>query len=261
MKKIKIIALISALILSAITFFYITELNSRINNNEVEYKEIIVALKEIPANSIITQDMLAVKSIPIQGIPVNSLTGMENVVGKMARNTIYTDEIIISNRIVEKGEGAASYGIAYVIKEGMRAMSVAVETPQGVSDLLKVGNHIDVLFNGEVEIHLLNRGEEDVVVQQPFTSILLQNINILSLDNVITGGIDSSSSVSTYTNVTLELTPEESQKLSYAIQNGSVWLTLRSQGDNTIVDLPEIINEDIVDKYRILESINAQKTN
>ena len=91
---------------------------------------------------------------------------------------------------------------------------------------------------------------------------MLQNIKITALDsNLNTDGIKVSDSKVAYMTVTLELSPQDSVKLAYGIKNGSVFLTLRPQGDYEWVETTDIVLDDIVDKAKIIESIKSYYEN
>ncbi len=264
MKRIRIIALVSSVLLMLSLGLYLTNLNNPRSDEAIEYVDVIAAAVEIPANTVVTSDMLKTISVPAEFVNPNSVTEMENVLNKMTRATIYSDEIILANRLVAKGESeSAAFGLAYVIEDGKRGVSVALDIPQGVSSLLQVGNYVDVIYSGAVDFHLVVQGrdgEEDVTLNKSFTTILLQDIKVISTDYNITGGVDSTNPNDTvvYESVTLEVNPVDAQKLVYAINNGMVWLALRPQGDHSYVETTDILIDDIVDKARLIEAVKAE---
>ncbi|MCI6272925.1 MAG: Flp pilus assembly protein CpaB [Erysipelotrichaceae bacterium] len=259
MRKIRIIALIASIIVASILFIYVSKFENKISEADIKYKDVVVAVNDIPANTYIKPEMLAVISVPEKSVHADSVLDYSEAEGKLSNSKIYANEVILKSRLISKGENSASYGLAYVISENSRGVSVALEAPRSVSSQLKIGNYVDIIFNGTVEIKVNDKSKtEEISINKEFTKMLLQNVKIIGLDKVITGGSDDTSSPQEYTNITFELSPEDTLKLVYAVRNGDVWLTLRPQGDNGYIEDKEIILDDIVNKARLIESAVEQ---
>ncbi|HCY06787.1 MAG TPA: Flp pilus assembly protein CpaB [Erysipelotrichaceae bacterium] len=261
MKKIRLLAVISAIAVMISLYLFINDKSQKEKEQMVEYKTIIIANSDISENTVITEDMLTKINIPSEGVHVDTVLELDEALGKMTTTKIYAREPILNTKLIDKDESGTVLGLAYILPDGLRGMSVDVEYSSGVSSMLKVGNRVDILYNGLVSYNVKSGGE-NIVLSQPFTTLLLQNIKITALDsNLNTDGIKVSDSKVAYMTVTLELSPQDSVKLAYGIKNGSVFLTLRPQGDYEWVETTDIVLDDIVDKAKIIESIKSYYEN
>ena len=113
-------------------------------------------------------------------------------------------------------------GVSAVLKEGRRAVSVKGDKVIGLSGLIYPGNRVDVL----VTIQDPQRKEDR-------TKIILDNIMVLATGTQIQKNEKGEPSpVDVYT---LEVTPEEAERLSLAGTEGKLQLALRSALDTETV--------------------------
>lgn len=248
MKKIRIIALVSAVCAIVFLSWYLVKMKETAEQVVVvEETEVVVVNSDISENTVLDASMLSVKKVPTASVHPNSVLKTEDAVGKMTYVKLFAGEVLLSNKLIVKEEDKISYGLAYVIPNGYRAMSINVSVEEGVAGLLAIGNHIDVLYHGTLEYHVVQSGQ-DAIVTVPFTKLLLQNVKILALESVISGQADKG-----YSNITLQLTPEDTERLLHASKSGQIWLTLRPQGDDNWIDTKGVILEDIIDLEPIIE--------
>ena len=253
MKKIKIIAALSALVAVISMSVFLSNQSANAEKAKMERVSVIVARAEIPSNTVITEDMVAKVELPKEGAYDGVFNNVEDVVGKMTNAIIYANEPVNSSRIYSK-ETSSTFGLAYIVPDGLRGMSVLVDYDTGVSSLIKNGNFVDIIFSGEVEYHVLQNGE-DATIKKTFTSLILQDIEVIAVDSDITSKANSTASAKEgYTSLTLALSPQDTLKLSYAVKNGSVWLTVRPQGDHNIVPTEDILVDDLVNRAKIIDS-------
>lgn len=263
MKKIRIVALISAIAFMIFTGIYLSGISSSRSKGK-DSVEVIVANEEIPAHSIITEKSIKKIVVAKDSVHKNAVKDPNEIVGKMTKSIIYSDEVILGDRIIKKAEGNSSpYGLAYVVSAGKRAMSVEVSLPQGVSSFLKVGNYIDVFYSGKVKYNVFgskkNNNTDDVQkeeITKEFSKVLLQDVKVIGLESNSEEKTDGKTIA--YKTVTLELSPQDFTKLVFAVNNGSVWLGLRPEGDHETVDVNDILIDDIVDKAKLLKSLKEE---
>lgn len=259
MKKVKIIAIVSAVLFMLFTWIYISGLENKKNNENLV--EIIVPNKNIVANTIVNGESLKKIKVAKNSVNKNAIKDTKDIVGKMAKDTLYENEPIIKERVINKEEKAPNYGLAYVISEGKRGMSIAVGLPEGVSNFLKVGNYIDVFHIGKFDYHVVgkNVSENDSKLTKQYSTILLQDVKIIGLETAIEKTSDKKDAKPTaYKTVTLELKPEEFLKLTLAIKSGDVWLGLRPEGDHKKVDATDMLLDNIIDKAKLIKSIKQE---
>jgi pilus assembly protein CpaB len=113
-------------------------------------------------------------------------------------------------------------GVAAVLKEGRRAVSVKGDKVIGLAGLINPGNRVDVMVT-----------IEDPQKKEERTKLILENILVLATGTQIQKNEKGEPSpVDVYT---LEVTPEEAERLSLAGSEGKLQLALRSVLDSESV--------------------------
>jgi pilus assembly protein CpaB len=137
------------------------------------------------------------------------------VEGKVARASIMKGEILLSGRFTEEGEGSA---LSTVVTENMRAVSMRVNDVVGVAGFLLPGNRVDV-------ISAYRDGQETR------STTIVQNVKVLAVDQ--TASTDKNEPVVVRA-VTLEVTPDDAEKLALAAERGAIQLALRNPLDDRV---------------------------
>jgi pilus assembly protein CpaB len=120
---------------------------------------------------------------------------------------------------------------------GKRAMSIAVDTPQGVSGFVKPGAYIDI-------ISLIKPSDgEKKAGQHDAATLLLQKMRVLGVGQAS----DNPKQTAPYSTVTLEVSPTEGLAITLAMKNG-LYLMLRNPSDNTTEPTRTHIHEDEIHK-------------
>jgi pilus assembly protein CpaB len=113
-------------------------------------------------------------------------------------------------------------GVSAVLKEGKRAVSVKGDKVIGLAGLIYPGNRVDVLVT-----------IQDPQKKEDRTKLILENIPVLATGTQIQKNEKGEPSpVDVYT---LEVTPEEAERLSLAGAEGKIQLALRSVLDSETV--------------------------
>jgi pilus assembly protein CpaB len=134
--------------------------------------------------------------------------------GKVVMSQVKANESIKSRLAPDD---ISTGGVAAIIDPNKRAMAVKVDKVIGVSGFVHPGNHVDVLVT-------LNKDNKDTTA---ITKIVLQNIMVLAAGTEMEQTAKSEKPVAVDV-ITLELTPEEAEKLAYAASQGKVQLALRN---------------------------------
>ena len=242
MKKVKLIAVIAALIAGIGMYFFLKEISKP---KVAPHTDAVVALVDIPENTLITEDMVEVRPIIDEALQPNHLYELDSVVGFVSSDAIYAGEQIVKNRLVRMGEVKEdNNSLAYILEEGMRAVTLAVNTTTGMENLIKPGNKVDVILNytypkepetTENDKTAQEDGTAAVQEEERATRLIAQNKKVLASGTGLT-----KDGAEEYTTVTLETTPDEAVLISYAEFTGSIKLILRSTLDGEIVEPIEV---------------------
>lgn len=212
-KRAFLIALILGLITAGGIYFYLSELS---REAEVKTCPVVVLVKDVPSRTILSAEFLEVRQMPREVVHTRAVTSLDEARGKIALVPLLAGEQLLSERIVG-GEGAAG-DLAYRIKQGQRAITIAVNEVTGVSGLIQPGNYVDILVT-------LDKGDYG----RDTTKTIVQNRLVLAVDSGMTRRTDEQSK--TVKHYTLEVSPGEAEVITFAEEKGKTRIVLRSQGD------------------------------
>jgi pilus assembly protein CpaB len=184
---------------------------------------IVVATKDIPSGTAITDAMVKdgtvkITAWPKASVPAGSFSSTDKLVGKMNRGKILAGEPILESRL--SGEGS---GLTVRLEPGKRAMAVRVDEIIGVSGFLLPDDRVDVIVT--------TTPVGAAAATDKLSKIVLQNMRVLSVAQNVE---QKDGKPQLARSITMEVTPEESEKLSIASQEGQIVLALRSIGDNSV---------------------------
>ena len=140
---------------------------------------------------------------------------LEGEQDRVVLRAIEPGEPVLAAKITGPGGRAI---LSTLIAKDMRAVTIRVNDVHGVAGFIMPNDHVDVLLTRNE-----NNKKED-----PITTILLQNVKVLGVDQ---DAAEDKEKPSVAKAVTLEVTPKQSQKLALASRVGSISLTLRNQAN------------------------------
>lgn len=145
-------------------------------------------------------------------------------VGSVVREPILAGEPIVGRKIVRAGD--SGYMAAY-LEPGMRAMAIRVTVETAAGGFILPGDRVDVLLTRET--NLSNAGSDDASRAKFTSSIVMQNVKVLAIDQSTRAGDDEQAVVGA--TATMELSPRDAETLALAKSEGELSLVLRSYAD------------------------------
>ena len=216
-----IIALAGAIICGLIGVMLITRYLSNVQAFTRDLGNVVVAKQDIPLGERITAEQLALVPIPNGSLPEGVFRKIDDVVGRVAITPIGIRETITNMKLAPAGTGG---GLSAVIPEGYRAMTVKVDDVVGVSGFIMPGSFVDVV----AIVVPLAQGQ---TANGPVSKIVLQNIKVLASGAKIDSP-ENQRTPSAVTAVTLQVTPEQAEKLVLAANEGKLQLVMRNYSDD-----------------------------
>lgn len=146
----------------------------------------------------------------------------------VVRTAMFENEPVLPGKIVKKGE--TGY-MAALLEPGMRAVTVEISTVTASGGFILPGDRVDVLLSYDVELEQGDRDRRDQQrnrVTRPTTTVLMENVRILAIDQVFG---DAQGTFAIGSTATVELPPREARLLIMAKRLGKVSLALRSARD------------------------------
>lgn len=227
-------------------------INGVIQNKIGDYddQDVVIAAKDIPQNSVITPDMVALQKVPKKFIQPRAVRELGVLEKKMAVVHILPGQQILYSMIVPPED--TNIAINRIPVGGYRAVTIGVRDPQGVvavGGLVQPGNFVDILLTLFYNTQVTPEKNElfgAAKVLKGEVRTLFQNVRILAVGRDF--GLSSSEvkriidearrEQETLSNVTVAMTPRDVQKLVLAQTLGRLTLSLRRHGDDEIVELP-----------------------
>lgn len=183
-----------------------------------DLKTIVIAKVELPLGAKIVPEQLVAVEVPENATPDGTFDAVEKVVGRITVTRIAAREPIINTRLATEG---ASAGLSAIIPEGYRAISVRVDDEVGIAGFVMPGTLVDVLA-------VIT--PQDNAQQGPISKIVLQNIKVLASGQDLDQP-KNEREPNSVRSVTLQVTPEQAEKLTLASSEGKLRLALRNSVD------------------------------
>ncbi len=182
-----------------------------------EDASVVVAAQSIPFGRQVQATDLRMMKLPPHAVPAGSFTSMDDVIGRVSSQAIYSGEVVLERRVAEHSGGSA---LAAVLEPGMRAISVRVDDVAGVAGFLLPGDEVDVVSSKRD-----GGGSRSIA-----SDTILRRITVLAVDQNASQERDGPVIVRA---VTLAVTPGQAERLFEATQEGKVALTLRNPLEKT----------------------------
>lgn len=183
-------------------------------HNAAELVPVVVAAQEIEAGVSLQKDYLRLTDWPKASLPHGVAHTEDVLVGRVTRSAIATNELVLEKSLMTKG---AAGSLAAVITPGMRAMTIPVNEVAGVAGFAFPGNYVDVMLSTKDD------------TGQPISKIVLERVLVLAVDQDRSIKDESKGRVSKA--VTVEVTPQQAERIDVARAVGGLTLVLRSQED------------------------------
>lgn len=180
---------------------------------------VAVAKVAIPVGTKIIPEQVTMVQFPRGSTPDGTFDSVEKLAGRVAVVNILPREAVTDSKLAPVGSVG---GLSAVIPEGYRAMTVKVDDVVGVSGFIMPGSLVDVV----VTIDPADKG----ISQDPISKIVLQNIKVLANGQNIDQPKDEREA-NTVRAVTLQVTPEQAEKLALASSEGKLQLVMRNAVD------------------------------
>jgi pilus assembly protein CpaB len=181
--------------------------------------KLVVAGSDIDLGSRLTPAMLKAVEWPAGSMPKGAFANPADLDSRVLRTSVLSGEPVLESKLAPMGSKG---GLSAVVAEGKRAMTVRVNDVVGVAGFALPGNYVDIIVNTQEE------GAKGQNKDQTISKIVLEHILVLAVAQEVGRDETKPKVVSA---VTVEVTPEQAEKLDLARSVGTLSLTLRNQVD------------------------------
>ena len=211
------LAIAIALVISTLTYGWFKQI-AQSQNQARETQSVVVAAVDLTWGTSLTGDMVKVVPYLKESLPGGYYSDVSGVNGRTIIYPVKAGEPIFESKLAPTTVSMG--GVAALVSPKKRAMGVKVDKVVGVSGFIHPGNRVDVLVT-------LSKNER---ANSPMTKIVLENILVLATGTELekTGKQEKPAQVDV---ITLEVTPEEGERLALAASEGKLQLALRNFTD------------------------------
>jgi len=188
----------------------------------VQSSKVVVAAVDVDLGTPLAPQMMKVADWPLGSVPTGAFTDVKALDTRVLKTSLSRGEPVLESKLAPLG---ATGGLSAVIKEGNRAMTVRVNDVVGVAGFALPGNYVDIVVNTVDETAKAANGNNSI------SKIVLEHILVLAVAQEQNRDETKPKVVNA---VTLEVTPEQAEKLDLARSVGSLSLVLRNQIDSSL---------------------------
>lgn len=188
----------------------------------VQSSKVVVAATDVDLGTPLSPQMLKIADWPTGSVPTGAFTDIKALDTRVLKTSVSRGEPLLESKLAPLG---ATGGLSAVIKEGNRAMTVRVNDVVGVAGFALPGNYVDIVVNTVDETAKAADGNNSI------SKIVLEHILVLAVAQEQNRDETKPKVVNA---VTLEVTPDQAEKLDLARSVGSLSLVLRNQIDASI---------------------------
>ncbi|MBP0629516.1 Flp pilus assembly protein CpaB [Cupriavidus sp. AcVe19-1a] len=180
-------------------------------------RQVVVAANDLNLGQPLNGSQLQLVSWPAGSVPPGSFQDLKALEGRVIRTSLQRGEPVLDAKLAPIGTKG---GLSAVINDGKRAITVRVNDVVGVAGFALPGNYVDVIVNTNEEAR--NAQNSNI------SKIVLEKILVLAVAQQVSRDDTQPKVVNA---VTLEVTPEQAEKLDVARSVGTLSLVLRNQMD------------------------------
>lgn len=186
---------------------------------------IVAAATDIPIGTKLDAAHVKLATWPKEALAAGYLTDVKLMPGRVAVRSMSAGDVITEGKLMPQN-GATTGGImTYIVPQGHRAVTVAVNEVAGVAGFITPNSRVDVVLTTP------RPGAADK--EDNISKIILQNVPVLASGQVTEQKEGKPVIVPT---VTLDLLPDDSEKLIVGAKKGALQLLLRNVIDTAAVD-------------------------
>ena len=183
---------------------------------------VVVAANDINLGQRLTPEFVKLVDWPSGSIPAGAFTDPQKLDGRVLKTSAQRGEPLLEAKLAPVGTLG---GLSAVIGEGKRAITVRVNDVIGVAGFALPGNYVDIIVNTQKDGTATPGEAQD----RNISKIVLEKILVLAVAQEVSRDDTKPRVVNA---VTLEVSPEQAEKIDLARSVGTLSLVLRNQVDN-----------------------------
>ena len=195
-------------------------------------KKALAVVRDLPIGTRLKKADLKQVELRERDLPKGAVMDEKEAIDRALLYPVSANEPLTVSKLAAIG---GAEGLPATIDPGMRAISVPVNDTSGVAGLIQPNSRVDVLFTRPGSM------------AEAVTSVILQNVKVLAIGRLVQVGQTLDPKAPKMPVATLQLSPEDAQKLELAKNQGKISLTLRNPLDHGSNPDLQPVNTDVLD--------------
>ncbi len=186
---------------------------------------LLTAARALPAGTLIKDEDFTIREVPPEDAPegalVNSEESRAEMRGALLRRYLDPGATIARADFLRPRDRGF---LAAVLRPGSRAISIGVDATTGAAGLIWPGDQVDVILTQELT------ATDAPLARRVVSETILADVRVIAVDQQITQGPGGSESTAgrLARTVSLEVTPEQAEKVAVARTLGRLDITVRA---------------------------------
>jgi pilus assembly protein CpaB len=197
-------------------------------------RTIVVAARPLGYGTAVTADNVAEIPWAATALPEGAFVTKEELLSdgrRVVLTPMSNNEPILRSKVTGPGQRAS---LSSLLQGGNRAVTVRVDDVRGVAGFILPGDFVDVV--------LIKTEEEQRIRRENYSEILLERVKVLAIDQLASERQEQPTVAKA---VTLEVTPEQAQKILLATNVGKLSLILRQPEEASSASSRRITERDL----------------
>src|SRR5262245_9940756 len=198
----------------------------------VSSRTIVVAAQPLGFGAVLSSENLIEIPWAAQALPEGAFVSKGDLLKdgrRVVLSALDRNEPILRSKLTQPGQRAS---LSALLEPGKRAVTVRVDDVRGVAGFVLPGDFVDVVLIGE----------DPALKREGYSEILLQHVKVLAIDQLASERQEQATVAKA---VTVEVTPEQAQKILLATNVGKLSLVLRQPGDDNAASDSRVTERDL----------------
>jgi len=236
MRRSNLIILVLALAMGTVAALMARSWIERHTSPQAVTATVVVAVEQLPFGAVLSEENIAEIPWASAQLPEGAFAKKIDLLKdgrRVALSPMEKSEIVLRAKVTAPGQRAS---LSVLLDEGQRAVTVRVDDIRGVAGFILPGDRVDVM---------LLRSETRQGETENSADVLLEYVKVLAIDQLLNDRQDKPTVATVAKAVTLQVNPEQAQKLLLAGNIGKLSLVLRQPGEARAAQTARITDSDL----------------
>lgn len=206
--------------------------HTRTTSSTAPDRTIVVASAPLAFGAALTDDNVTEIKWAATALPDGAFSSKQDLLKdgrRVVLSPLNRNEPVLQSKITQPGQRAS---LSSLVQDGMRAVTLRVDDVRGVAGFILPGDYVDVVLIGE--------GSSSK--RESYSEILLHHVKVLAIDQLASERQEHPTVAKA---VTVEVTPDQAQKILLAANVGKLSLILRQPDDPGLQSSKRITEADL----------------